>query len=81
MRREQRGPLGSNESQNPILWGLAIGLEAVEFEVVVQVFVGAIAAVGTLAQPRRNPKKDSEADSKRPGLPTKNEAFGALYAT
>jgi hypothetical protein len=44
MTREQRGSLGSNESQNPIVWGLYIVLEAVEFDVVVQVFVGAIAA-------------------------------------
>ncbi len=58
MQREQRALVGSHESQNPIVWAFAIALEAVEFDVVVQVVVGAIAAVGTLAQPRKNPKKD-----------------------
>lgn len=58
MRREQRGPLGSNESQNPLVWGFAILLEAVELEVVVQVFVGAIAAVGTIATSKKDPLKD-----------------------
>lgn len=58
MRREQRGPLGSNESQNPLVWGFAILLEAVELEVVVQVFVGAIAAVGTIVTSKKDPKKD-----------------------
>lgn len=58
MRREQRGPLGSNESQNPLVWGFAILLEAVELEVVVQVFVGAIAAVGTIATSKKDPKDD-----------------------
>ena len=58
MQREQRALVGSNESQNPIVWAFAIALEAVEFDVVVQVVVGAIAAVGTLAQPRKNPKDE-----------------------
>lgn len=58
MQREQRALVGSNESQNPIAWVFVIALEAVEIDVVVQVFVGAIAAVGTLAQPRKNPKDE-----------------------
>lgn len=57
-QREQRALVGSNESQNPIAWAFVIALEAVEFDVVVQVFVGAIAAVGTLAQPRKDPKDE-----------------------
>lgn len=49
MMREQRAPLGSNDSQNPLVWVFFVVLESVEIEVTIQVLVGAIAAVGTIA--------------------------------
>lgn len=51
--REQRGPLGNNDSQNPIAWALFLVLEGVEVEISIDVLIGALVAVGTLAMPRR----------------------------
>jgi hypothetical protein len=52
MTRERRGPLGSeSDSQNPfVLWGI---VEMVGVDVLIEVGVGAIAAIGTLVIPRK----------------------------
>jgi hypothetical protein len=57
LTREQRGSLGSNDSQNPLVWVFFVVLESVEIEVTIQVLVGAIAAVGTIAT---STKKDPD---------------------
>lgn len=62
MTREQRGPLGSNDSQNPLVWVFLVVLESVEIEVTIQVLVGAIAAVGTIATSTKKDPKDECSD-------------------
>lgn len=58
LTREQRRSLGSNDSQNPLAWVFLVVLEAVEIEVTIQVLVGAIAAVGTIATSTKKDPKD-----------------------
>lgn len=53
MTRERRGPLGESESQNPLVWLGPFIVEAVGIEVIMEVFVGTIAAVGTIVTKKK----------------------------
>ena len=59
--REQRGLLGS-ESQNPLVWVIAIVVDEVGVTTIIEVGIGIIAAVGILATPRKPSPKDECAD-------------------
>ena len=61
MMREQRGLLGS-ESQNPLVWVIAIVVDEVGVTTIIEVGIGIIAAVGILATPRKPSPKDECAD-------------------
>jgi hypothetical protein len=52
MMREQRGLIGSSDSENPIVLLGPFIVEAVGAEVLIQVWVGFLAAVGTLVLPK-----------------------------
>lgn len=51
MTREQRGALGDSESSNPLVLLGPMIVEAVGVEVIVEVTVGIIAAIGTILKP------------------------------
>ena len=57
MTREQRGPIGS-DSQNPVGWAIVFVIEEVGVDVLIEVGVGIIAAVATLAIPKKTPPDD-----------------------
>ena len=58
MMRERRGPLGDSESSNPLVLLGPIIVEAVSVEVIIEVSVGIIAAIGTILQPKKDPKEE-----------------------
>lgn len=51
MTRERRGPLGDSESSNPLVLLGPIIVEAVSVEVIIEIAVGIIAAIGTISRP------------------------------
>lgn len=63
MTREQRGPIGSeSESQNPLVWTIAIVVDEVGVTTLIEVGIGIIAAVGILSTPKKPTPKDECAD-------------------
>ncbi len=63
MTREQRGPIGSDsESQNPLVWVIAIVVDEVGVTAIIEVGIGIIAAVGILSTPRKPSPKDECTD-------------------
>jgi hypothetical protein len=58
MKREQRGLVGSSDSENPLVLLGPFIIEAVGVEVIIEVGIGIIAAVGTLVWPLKLPKDE-----------------------
>jgi hypothetical protein len=53
MMREQRGLIGSSDSENPIVFLGPFIVEAIGVDVLIEVGIGIIAAVGTLVLPKK----------------------------